>query len=80
MRTTSLILLLASATLNTTAPLPTLNVGFNYAFSDKWLFMSRLGWLAVELDLGADEDLSGEIMNANVGIKWKAFDYVSFFA
>ena len=69
-----------NSTLDSTAPLPTLNVSFNYAFSDKWLFQSRLGWLAVELDFGADEDLSGEIINANVGIMWKAFRNVGIFA
>ena len=69
-----------NSTLDSTAPLPTLNVSFNYAFSDKWLFQSRLGWLAVELDFGADEDLSGEIINANAGIMWKAFRNVGFFA
>lgn len=69
-----------NSTLDSTAPLPTLNVGFDYAFSDKWLFQSRLGWLAVELDLGADEDLSGQIINANAGILWKAFKNVGFFA
>ena len=67
-------------TLNSTAPLPTLNIGFNYAFSDNWLFMSRLGWLAVGIELDDGDDISGEIMNANVGIKWRAFDHVSFFA
>ena len=66
--------------LNSTAPLPTLNVGFNYAFTDRWLFESRLGWLAVEADFGADEELSGEIINANVGIAWNAFERVGFFA
>jgi hypothetical protein len=68
------------STLNSTAPLPTLNVGFNYAFSENWLFQSRLGWLGVEFDLDSDEELSGEIINANVGILWKAFNNVSFFA
>lgn len=66
--------------LSSTAPLPTLNVGFDYAFNDKWFFRSRLGWLAVELDLGADEDLSGQIINADAGIEWKAFENVGFFA
>ena len=69
-----------SSTLESTAPLPTLNIGFDYAFSDKWLFKSRLGWLAVELDLDTDEDLSGEIINATAGILWKAFENVGFFA
>jgi len=65
---------------SSTAPLPTLNVGFNYAFSDNWIFYSRAGWLAVALDLGADEELSGQIVNANAGITWNAFEKVSFFA
>jgi len=69
-----------SSQLASTAPLPTLNVGFDYAFSDKWVFQSRLGWLAVELDTGTDEDLSGEIINATAGIMWKAFENLGFFA
>ena len=69
-----------NSTLNSTAPLPTLNIGFNYAFTDKWLFISRLGWLALEFDLGADEDLSGQIINSVLGIHWQAFDHVGFSA
>jgi hypothetical protein len=65
--------------LDSTAPLPTLNVGFNYAFNDQWLFVSRLGWLAVEIDFAADEDISGQIINADVGIQWNAFKNVGFF-
>ena len=68
-----------STQLDSTAPLPTLNIGFDYAFTDKWIFVSRLGWLAVELDFAADESLSGAIYNANAGIKWKAFENVGFF-
>jgi hypothetical protein len=71
---------IVNSTLDSTTPLPTLNVGFDYAFNDKWLFKSRLGWLAVELDLGADEDLSGQIINANLGVQWNAFENVGFFA
>ena len=66
--------------LSSTAPLPTLNVGFDYAFNDKWFLRSRLGWLAVELDFGADEDISGEIINFNAGVEWQAFENVGFFA
>lgn len=68
-----------SSTLDSTAPLPTLNVGFDYAFTDRWLFVSRLGWLAVEADFGTDEELSGKIINANAGIQWNAFRTVGFF-
>ncbi len=65
--------------LDSTAPLPTLNVGFDYAFTDRWLFVSRLGWLAVEADFAADEELSGEIINATIGVAWHAFEHVGFF-
>lgn len=65
--------------LNSTAPLPTLNFGFNYAFSEKWMFQSKLGWLAVELELDSDEDISGQIINANLGVAWQAFENVGFF-
>jgi hypothetical protein len=68
-----------NSTLDSTAPLPTLNVGFDYAFSDNWMFVSRLGWLAVELDFAADESLSGQIINANAGVQWNAFENVGFF-
>ncbi len=66
--------------LATTAPLPTLNVGFNFAFTDKWVFVSKLGWLAVAADFATDEKLEGQIINANVGIEWIAFKHVGFFA
>jgi hypothetical protein len=66
--------------LDSTAPLPTLNIGFDYAFTDRWIFVSRLGWLAVEADLATDESLSGEIINANLGVSWHAFEHVGFFA
>jgi hypothetical protein len=68
-----------NSTLAKTAPLPTLNIGFDYAFNDKWLFVSRLGWLAVEVDFGEGEDLSGEIFNTNVGVQWNAFENVGFY-
>ena len=68
-----------SERLDATSPLPTLNFGFRYAINDKWLIRSKLGWLAVEADLGGDEILKGQIINANVGIRWKAFKHVGFF-
>lgn len=71
---------LLSVNLDSTAPLPTLNIGFDYAFNDKWLFVSRLGWLAIELDVGTDEDLSGRIINANAGVQWNLFENVGLFA
>jgi hypothetical protein len=70
---------LINSRLASTAPLPTLNVGFNYAFTEQWLFVSKLGWLAVEADLGADEKLEGQIINANLGVEWRAFRHAGFF-
>ena len=69
-----------NSTLDSAAPLPTVNAGFTYALSDRWLFQTRLGWLAVELDMGADEKLSGRIVNANAGFTWKALEHVGIFA
>ena len=52
----------------------------DWPLADRWIFVSRLGWLAVEADFGADEKLSGEIINATVGVSWHAFEHVGFFA
>jgi hypothetical protein len=60
------------------APLPTFGGSFDYAFNDKWIFTSLLGVFAVEIDLGADSDLSGEILQFNTGLVWKAFENVGF--
>jgi hypothetical protein len=60
------------------APLPTINARFEYAFTDKWIGLIGLGWLAVEADLGSKEDLEGSIWNSSAGIRYKAFDTVSF--
>lgn len=60
------------------APLPTFGGSFDYAFNDKWIFTSLLGVFAVELDLGDDSDLSGEIVQFNTGVVWKAFENVGF--
>ena len=58
------------------APLPTIGASFDYAFNDKWIFTSLLGVFAVEIDLGDDSDLSGEIVQFNTGLLWKAFDNI----
>ena len=34
----------------------------------------------MEADLATDESLSGEIINANLGVSWHAFEHVGFFA
>jgi hypothetical protein len=60
------------------APLPTFGGSFDYAFNEQWIFTSLLGVFAVDIDLGADSELSGEIVQFNTGLIWKAFDNVGF--
>jgi hypothetical protein len=60
------------------APLPTFSARFEYAFTDKWIGLIGLGWLAVEAELGSKEDLEGSIWNSSAGIRYKAFENVSF--
>jgi len=56
------------------APLPTLNLGFNYAFTDKWMLDLTAGWFAVGLELADNEDFDGSIIRGSAGIRWKAFE------
>ncbi len=66
------------ASYKTTVPLPTLNVRWVYAFTDKWLLDIGAGWLAVELELGDKEDLEGSIWNATGVVRWKTWQHVGF--
>jgi hypothetical protein len=61
-----------------TAPLPTFDIGYTYAFNDKWLIDANLGYLALSLQLDNDEDLSGRIISSDVSVRWKAFKYAGF--
>ena len=60
------------------APLPTFGGSFDYAISDKWVFTSLVGVFALEIDLGDDTEFSGEILQINTGIAYKAFKNVAF--
>jgi len=60
------------------APLPTFGGSFDYAINDEWIFTSMLGVFAIEIDLGDDSDFSGEIVQVNAGILWRAFENVGF--
>lgn len=60
------------------APLPTFGGSFDYAISEKWIFTSMIGVFGIEIDLGDDSDFSGEIVQVNAGITWKAFENVGF--
>ena len=60
------------------APLPTFGGSFDYAITDEWIFTSMLGVFAIDIDLADDSDLSGEILQFNAGLIWKAFENVGF--
>ena len=60
------------------APLPTFSGSFDYAISDKWVFTSLVGVFGIELDLGDESELAGEILQINAGVVYKAFENVGF--
>ena len=60
------------------APLPTFGGTFDYAISEKWIFTSLVGVFALEIDLGDDSKFSGEILQINTGVAYKAFKNVAF--
>jgi len=60
------------------APLPTFGGTFDYAISDKWIFTSLVGVFALEIDFGDDSKFSGEILQINTGVAYKAFKNVAF--
>jgi len=55
------------------APLPTLNVGFEYALSDKWLLGLKLGYMDIDVDFG-DDSFDAKILIGDAGVRWKAFN------
>jgi hypothetical protein len=61
-----------------TAPLPTFDIKFTYAFTDKWLLEAGAGWLQLGLDLGDGEELDGHILNGTAALRYKAFENVGF--
>jgi hypothetical protein len=60
------------------APVPTLNIRYRYAFSDKWIGALNLGWLAVSADLDNDEKIDGEVWTASAALRWKTWKNVGF--
>ncbi|MCZ6888643.1 MAG: hypothetical protein O7H39_09115 [Gammaproteobacteria bacterium] len=56
-----------------TAPLPTLGIGFGYAFAQKWLVKVNGGWFQLKVD-----NIKGKITEFRAGIEWHAFKNVGF--
>ena len=57
------------------APLPTLNLEFQYALTDNWSIDLQGGWLDAEFDIN-DNEVDGRIITANAGLRWKVFKYL----
>lgn len=62
-----------------TAPLPTLGLTGGYAINDKWTMKAGVGYFAVEMDLGGDDDnLKGSIIDAGLFVHHQTFENVRF--
>jgi len=55
---------------NFTAPLPTFNLGYDYAFNDKWLLSLNAGYLDIDYEDGGDE-FDAKILVGDIGLRWR---------
>ena len=70
-------IILQSTDLNVVAPLPTLKLGYAYAFNERLVGRLELGWLAVETDLSNSTEFDGSIWNGRVGMRYRIFNNVA---
>ncbi len=56
-----------------TAPLPTVDLGFDWAITPQWILSLDGGWFDLEID-----DIKGEITELRGGITWKPWEKVGF--
>ena len=54
-----------------TAPLPTINLGMDWAISPKWILSADAGWFDIKVD-----NVKGEITEFRTGVTWKAWEKV----
>jgi len=59
------------------APLPSIILGYDFAFNEKWVWKNKIGGLVVKLDLDDDSSFSGNVYDLSTGIEWRAFRYAS---
>jgi len=69
-----------SISFKASAPLPAINVGYNFAFNDKWVWRNKIGGLVVSADLDSDVKFSGSVWDGATGIEWRVWDYISLAA
>lgn len=63
---------------NSTAPLPTLKLVYQYAINDKWIVDTSIGYFALDLELDTNENIDGSLWNVGAGIRWKAWEHAGF--
>jgi hypothetical protein len=56
-----------------TAPLPTINLGFDYAITENWIVGLHAGYLDMDIDID-DKTIDGKILRGDAGIRWKVFN------
>lgn len=54
-------------------PMPNIGGWYNYSWSRNWMVQARIDWLQVSID-----EYSGGLLNTQVGIDWRPFEYVGF--
>ena len=61
-----------------TAPLPTFGLRGAYAFTDKWIGRFGIGILSLDLALSDEDELGGEVLQANASVQHNTFENVHF--
>ena len=56
-----------------TAPLPTINLGFDYALSDAWTLELSAGYMDLDVSYN-DDDYDARILVGNAGVNWQPLD------
>lgn len=56
-----------------TAPLPTLNLGLDWAITPRWIAGAHVGWFDLKVN-----NIKGEVREARASIKWKPWENVGF--
>ncbi len=67
----------AGVSASAAAPLPTLQLGYNWAFSPKWIWRTKLGGFGLDIDIEKDGKFDGQIYEFSSGIEWRAWKNLS---
>ncbi len=55
--------------------MPTLNLGFDYALTEKWILGVHAGYLGVDADWGNTE-IDGKFFRGDAGVRWQVVDNI----